>query len=568
MKTIVSEMLALATRRSRLPRQLAPFVRYMVLLLVVVVVYGWLFHLIMAWEGQDHSWFTGVYWALTVMSTLGFGDITFESDLGRIFSTFVLLTGVILLLIILPFLFIRFVYAPWLDQRSRRRLEALRSVPEGVSDHVLICANDPLATGLIRELDLAGVPAYVIEPDADRAMTMEDEGLPVVTGEIDALETYRAARAERARLVLANSSDTVNSNIILTVRELSESVAIAAVAESQDSIDVLELSGATHVLPLKHRLGEHLANRVSAGIERANVIGRFHDLLIAEFPVHNSPLQGRTLREIRLQEFTGVRVVGVWERGQLQPARPDHKLTPLCVPVAIGTQEEIQALNEVLVIYDANPNPVLILGGGKVGRAAARALKSRQIPVHIVERDPDLEASIADIPDRLFIGDAADRQVLDRAGIAEAPTVLLTTHDDAINVYLTVYCRRLNPEARVLTRVTHERNVEAIQRAGADFVLSLSSFGVQPVFSVVRGRHAVVLGEGLSLFFVPVPDSLAGRTLAEAQIGARTGLNVIALKQDDDLVREFAPGRRLASGSELVALGTADQRELFRTVFA
>jgi Trk K+ transport system NAD-binding subunit len=568
MKTIVSELLAVATRKTKLPRQLAPFVRYVVMLLVVVLVYGWLFHVIMAWEGQDHSWFTGVYWALTVMSTLGFGDITFESDLGRVFSTFVLLSGVVLLLIILPFLFIRFVYAPWLDQRSRRRLEALRSVPEEVSDHVLICANDPLAKGLVRQLDLAGVPVYVIEPDADRAMTMEDEGLPVVTGEIDALETYRAAGAERARLVFANASDTVNSNIILTVRELSESVPIAAVAESEDSIDVLELSGATHVLPLKHRLGEHLANRVSAGIERATVIGRFQDLLIAEFPVHSSPLQGRTLRDIRLREFTGARVVGVWERGRLQPAHPDRELTPLCVPVAIGTQEQIQALNEVLVIYDANPNPVLILGGGKVGRAAARALKRRQVPVHIVERDPGLEASISGIPDRLFIGDAADRQVLDRAGIAEAPTVLLTTHDDAMNVYLTVYCRRLNHEARILTRVTHERNIEAIQRAGADFVLSLSSFGVQTVFSIVRGRHTVVLGEGLSLFFVPVPRSLAGKTLAEARIGTRTGLNVIALQEGDHVVTELPPGTRLAIGYELVALGSADQRELFRTVFA
>jgi transaldolase / glucose-6-phosphate isomerase len=36
-------------------------------------------------EGREHSWITGVYWTLTVMSTLGFGDITFETDLGRLF---------------------------------------------------------------------------------------------------------------------------------------------------------------------------------------------------------------------------------------------------------------------------------------------------------------------------------------------------------------------------------------------------------------------------------------------------------------------------------------------------
>jgi Trk K+ transport system NAD-binding subunit len=568
MKTIGSQLATLVTGTGvTLQRQLMPFVRYVILLTAVVLLYGWLFHIIMAWEGQDHSWFTGIYWALTVMSTLGFGDITFESDLGRIFSTIVLITGMVLLLIILPFLFIRFVYAPWLEQRSRGRIRALQRVPVEVSEHVLICANDPIAIGLIRRLELAGVPAYLIEQDPDIAIRMQDAGVPVITGEVDSVETYRAARAEYARLVLANASDTVNSNIVLTVRELSEAVAIAAVAEVADSIDVLELSGANHVLPLTQRLGEHLANRVSAGTAHANVIGKFHDLVLVEFPVHNTPLQGKTIRETQLREFTGVSIVGVWERGRVHPARPDHLLTPHSVPVAIGTPDQIAELNEVLVIYDANPNPVLIVGGGKVGRSAAWALKQRGVPVHVVEKKGDLEAKITGIPDRVIIGDAADRAVLDRAGIAEAPSILFTTHDDAMNVYLTVYCRRLNPDARILTRVTHERNVEAILRAGADFVLSYASFGVQSVFAIVQGRELIVMGEGADLFYIPVPPSLANKTLAEAEIGARTGVNVIALQEDGRVVTNVPPDRRLNRGSALVALCSAEQRERFSEVY-
>lgn len=567
MKTIGSQLAALVTGGGKLRQQLAPFARYVALLIAVVLFYGWLFHVIMAWEGQEHSWFTGVYWALTVMSTLGFGDITFESDLGRVFSSVVLLSGIVLLLIILPFLFIRFVYAPWLEQQSRGRLRALRSVPAETAGHVLICANDPIALGLIRRLDLASVPAYVIEPDADRAMLMRNVGLPVVTGEIDAVDTYRSAGAARARLVLANASDTVNSNIVLTVRELSASLPVIALVEMEDSIDVLELSGATHVLPLKQRLGEHLANRVSAGTAHANVIGKFHDLLLVEFPAHNTPLQGRTIRETRLREFTGVTIVGVWERGRFQPPRPDLALSPFSVPVAVGTAEQIEELNEMLVIYDANPNPVLVIGGGKVGRAAARALKRREIPVHLVERNPALEPEIQGIPDRLFLGDAADRRILDEAGIAETPCILLTTHDDAMNVYLTVYCRRLNPAARILTRVTHERNVEAIQRAGADFVLSYASFGVQTVFSIVLEREFVMLGEGVDLFYLGLPPSLSGKTLAEAAIGARTGLNVIGIQRDGQVITNVPPEQRLAKGSMLVALGSAGQRERFGAVY-
>jgi len=499
---------------------------------------------------------------------LGFGDITFHSDLGRAFSSLVLVTGIVLLLIILPFLFIRSVYAPWLEQRARSRVLALRRVPDDVRDHVLVCANDPVADGLIRRLRVAGVPAYLIEPDPDLAMSMFDQGVPVVTGEVDSIDTYRATGADRARLVVANASDTVNSIIILTVRELSESVPIVAFAESLDSVDVLELSGATHVLTLTHRLGEQLASRVTAGSAHANVIGTCHDLFVAEFPVHNTPFQGRTIKDVALEEFTGVSIVGVWQRGHLEPATPDLVLDPLSEPVVVGTAEQLAALDEVLVIYDANPNPVLIIGGGKVGRSAARALKERGIPVNIVERNPELEPKIIGIPDRLIIGDAAEREVLDDAGIANTPCVLLTTHDDAMNVYLTVYCRRLNPDARILTRATHRRNIEAIQRAGADLVLSYASFGEQAVYSIAQSRDSTLVGgEGVSVHHIPIPKDLEGKTLAEANLWAHTGLNLFAIEENGCLQVAPKPSHRLVPGSELVALGSTEHRERFHEVY-
>ena len=245
---MVSHLVSLGAL-GKLGRRYAPFIRYILVLVGVILLYGWLFHVLMALEGQQHSWFTGIYWALTVMSTLGFWDITFTTDIGRAFSTLVLISGIVLLLIILPFLFIRLVYAPWLEQQSCRRFESLRAVPHDVSGHVIICANDPIALGLMDRLRLSGIQAYVIEADPGIASRMHDEGRNVITGEIDAVSTFAAARTEHARLVLANSSDTVNSNIVLTVWELTASVPIAAIAEFDDSADIPELSGATHVCP-------------------------------------------------------------------------------------------------------------------------------------------------------------------------------------------------------------------------------------------------------------------------------------------------------------------------------
>ena len=81
---------------SRTKHMLVPIIGALLLaLLAMVAVYSLIFHLLMLREGRDHSWFTGIYWTLTVMSTLGFGDITFNTDLGRVFSMTVLLTGTI-----------------------------------------------------------------------------------------------------------------------------------------------------------------------------------------------------------------------------------------------------------------------------------------------------------------------------------------------------------------------------------------------------------------------------------------------------------------------------------------
>ena len=93
--------------------------RFSLTLFLMIAVYSVLFHVIMEYEGQHHSWVTGVYWTLTVMSTLGFGDITFTSDLGRVFSIIVLMSGVIFFLIMLPFTFIQHFYMPWLESQKK-----------------------------------------------------------------------------------------------------------------------------------------------------------------------------------------------------------------------------------------------------------------------------------------------------------------------------------------------------------------------------------------------------------------------------------------------------------------
>jgi voltage-gated potassium channel len=237
------------------------------------------------------------------------------------------------------------------------------------------------------------------------------------------------------------------------------------------------------------------------------------------------------------------------------------------VVVVAGTSAQMIALNQMLPRQSGTLPPVLVIGAGKVGQAAARALKRRGLTVFAIDRDGDALSLLAGEVDRVFAGDAADRRLLDRAGIDRAVSVLLTTNDDAMNIYLAVYCRRLNAALRIVSRITHERNVEAIHRAGADFVLSYTTLGIEAVLSLLRGHDLVLLGEGVELFSIRVPRSLAGRALRDSGIGSRTGMSVIGLQRAGQLITQLSVETVLDRDAELLLLGSLEQRRAFAESF-
>ncbi|HEY8550168.1 MAG TPA: NAD-binding protein [Vicinamibacterales bacterium] len=288
---------------------------------------------------------------------------------------------------------------------------------------------------------------------------------------------------------------------------------------------------------------------------------------MAELPARDTTLVGMTVRATRLREHSGISVVGLWQRGRLRPAYPDTVIAADSVLVLVGPSGSMERLAAPQPEGAAGPALALVIGAGKVGRAAARALRRSGLAVHLLDRDAAALAGIAGDVDATIVGDAADRDVLDRAGIHQARTVLLTTNDDAMNIYLAVFCRRLNAGIRIVSRITHERNVEAIHRAGADFVLSYTSLGVDAVMSLLDGHEPIVLGEGVRLFSVPVPASLAGRTLGESGIGSRTGLSVVALEHDGAVTAPLSSETVLSAGAELIMLGSLEQRHAFAEAY-
>jgi voltage-gated potassium channel len=543
-------------------RNLKVLGQFLLGLTVLVVIYSVLFHFLMAWEGQSFSWLTGVYWTLTVMSTLGFGDITFQSDLGRLFSIVVLLSGTLFMLILLPFTFIQFFYAPWME--SQAAALAPRELRGGVTGHIVLLDYGPIETALIRQLKHRHHPYVVLAPDVAEALRLHDLGVAVMVGERDNPDTYRRLRLPDAELLATTGSDMVNTNVVFTARSVSTNTLIVATAEQPESVDILKLAGSSRVLQLAEMMGQGLARRVTGRDAKSHVIGRFGELLIAEASAAGTPLVGRTLQEIRLPDHANVNVIGVWERGAFSAASPNTKFSSSTVLLLAGTRDQLDDYDGLFCIYNSNDKPVVIIGGGRVGSACAFALATGGVDYRVIDKAQHAAVD----SERFVLGDAADVQVLRKAGLLETPAVVVTTHDDDMNVYLTLYCRRLRPDIQIISRSTLDRNIDTLHRAGADFVMSYASMGANAIFNLLRREDVLLLAEGLSALEMNIPPLLAGRTLGETAIRETSGCNVVAIDTPDGLIVNPPPDTRLSLGARIIVIGDADAEELFLQRFA
>lgn len=418
-----------------------------------------------------------------------------------------------------------------------------------------------MTSNLIEKLNQFHYEYVLLVSDLNEALRLHDLGYRVVHGDLDNPETYRRVAAGKARLVASTANDILNTNVAYTVREISETVPILTTASFAASVDILQLAGSNHVLQLSEMLGRALAHRVSGGGAMAHIIGEFAELRFAEAPINQTPLIGQTLRQSQLREQVGVTVLGLWQRGQFEIAAPDTVLAAGTVLVMVGQAANIEQYNQLYHHHSANQEPVVIIGGGRVGRAAGRTLLAQGLEYRIIERAP--ERIKPDNQKRYILGDAAESEVLESAGIMQTDAVIVSTHDDDTNIYLTIYCRRLRPDVRIVSRATLERNVATLHRAGADFVMSYASMGANVIFNSLDRSDILMVAEGLDIFRVPVPVDLAGKTLAEADIRHKTGCTVVAWQIGETMNLNPDPHIPMPAAAELILIGAAAAEKAF-----
>ncbi len=550
-------------------RSLGPTVRtrlvtlsnFLAALAGLVVLYSVLFQLLMTYEAREYSWLTGLYWTLTTMATLGFGDVVFHSDLGRAFSIVVLLSGIIFMLVLLPFMFIQFVYEPWVTAQSGNRIP--RGVDRNMEGHVILTLYGPVAAAFISKLRQFNYPYVLVLPDEAAVIELRDHGVEAICGDLDDPETFRRARVDTAAMIATTRSDIENTTVVFTARGVAPEVPIFATVREASAGDILRLAGCTRTINLAELMANALARRAIGGNRLAHVVGQIDDLVIAEVDASRTSLVGATMGHA--QASTAVSIVGAWTRGRFESGEEETLIEEAMTLVMAGAPADIKEFdreNRKAPEGTGLSHPIVIVGGGRVGRYTARALAYRGIEYRIVEmlpeRVPDEEAYV--------LGSAADRATLELAGIDKAPTIIITPRDDEMNIYLTIFCRLLRPDIQIIARSTLERNVAALHRAGANMVISYASMGAAAFFNLLERSDLLMIAEGLDVFKVPVPEALVGKTLAEVEIRQKTGCSVIGIDKHDTTITDLRPHTTFPAGSEIVLIGSAeDERRFFRT---
>jgi voltage-gated potassium channel Kch len=195
-------------------RRRASWQLYVIGLLTFCLVTGTLvFH-----YTKDIPWMTATYFTMTILTTVGFGDINLHQDPPwlQAFGMFLMLAGVTLIALLVS-LFSHFLITGEASrnqhQRAARRLK----------DHVIIAGMGTLGLAVLKQFQERGIPAVCVEMDRSRVDAIPAGSTPIIEGDATGAETLLRAGIDRARAVLAvTSADGTNLEIALRARSLTD----------------------------------------------------------------------------------------------------------------------------------------------------------------------------------------------------------------------------------------------------------------------------------------------------------------------------------------------------------
>jgi Trk K+ transport system NAD-binding subunit len=509
--------------------------------------------------GYSHSFLHSMQVVVETFTATGYGsDSPWVSPQMNVLVMLLDITGVALFFVALPAVFLPVF-------REMLSTAAPSTVEEDLTDHVIICTYSSRAETLISEVEADDVDYVLMEADGERADELHEEGHPVIHADPESVRGLQAVNVGQARALVADVSDRVDASIVLAAKEADGEAKIISVVEDPDRERYHRLAGADVVLSPRTILGDSLAGKLTAAVradfEDAVAIGE--EFAIAEIPIQaGCELAGTTLTDSALTERYGVTVVGAWRHGDFEiPPDPETALDSGTYLIVTGQEPQLRELETeaTSAVRRFSHGETILVGYGEVGQLIAERLDEVDLPYTVVD-ERDLEG--VDV-----VGDATDPDVLREAGIEDARSVVLALPDDTATEFATLVVRDLNPDAEIVARAETTGAIQKTYRAGAEYVLSLSTVSGRAIASEVLDTEEILSMDTQIECVRTTAAGLNGETLAGARVRERSRSTVVAVERNGDLITDLPANFRFERGDELVVVGTDEDTNRFIELF-
>ncbi len=317
-----------------------------IFLLLVIGTVG--FHLIEGW-----SLFDGLYMTLTTLTTIGYQETHPLSHAGRVFNTFMIVTGVGLVFLLIGSLTQALIEFEFEETFGRRRME--RDIGR-LSDHYIICGAGRVGRSVAHEFQRKPAPYLVIEANQAKSERYRAEFPLMIVGDASQEAVLHEARIEHARgLVAATTTDASNTYIVLTARALNPKLKIIARASEEDAEKHLRTAGADVVVSPYTFAGHRIAHsflrpNVVDFIDVAMVQQEKLGLEIEEVQIDSaSALAGQTVSGSNIRQDLGIIVLAIKRAGapmHYNPASQD-KIEAGDFLIVMGPPEQLRRMETI-----------------------------------------------------------------------------------------------------------------------------------------------------------------------------------------------------------------------------
>ena len=208
----------------------------------------------------------------------------------------------------------------------------------------------------------------------------------------------------------------------------------------------------------------------------------------------------------------------------------------------------------------------IVCGYGLLGKIVVRELLNSGQDIVVIDEDPLKITELEQNGISFVQGSAYDDEVLQRAGVKRAKSLISLLPRDADTIYVTLCARDLNPELTIVARTEDEAGEKRLRRAGATQVFTPYRFaGSRLVQQLVKPKvsHFLEIAVNptaaplaMEEVVVPLDSQLAGQTLESSALRKKTGVVVAAfIEPNGNMLFNPGPDNVIMPGATMIVLG-------------